>query len=276
MKFKIIEYNILDGFHTRDQPARFESERLIAARELVKNEKPDILILPEACDDEIAKHNLKIDYAKEFDLPYHFHGHKPNGSKHGISVLSRWPFKKKENYSMHDMKFVRVDIKIENKTIRVDALHPHPSLNSCEMAQFFKNVLRDIVPYSILTGDFNSWSASDKPYDRKKIISKFRTFAELKDKDENFVINIIDDKLTFEAMNIIENSNYIDTYKKFHKKEKEWTIPTALIDTNKDAAMRIDYIFCTKEFKILEAGIIKNELAEKASDHYPIYAVLEI
>ena len=39
---------------------------------------------------------------------------------------------------------------------------------------------------------------------------------------------------------------------------------------------RVDYIFCSKDFKILDSNIIKNKLTEKASDHYPITATVEI
>ena len=276
MKFKIIEYNILDGFHTRDNPARFEPERLKAARELIEAEKPDILVLPEACDDAITKHGIKVDYAKEFDLPYHFHGHRPNGSHHGISILSLWPFIKKENYSVKDMKFIRTVLKIDNKILTIDALHPHPDLNDTQTAQSFKVVIRDSAPNTILVGDLNSWSRTDKPFDRLKLIEKFRKFEGLKDKDIRFVGKLIDDRLTFEAMDVIENSDYVDTYHKIQKKGKGFTVPTNLTDIDKSGASRIDYIFCSKEFKVIDAGIIKTELAEKGSDHYPIYAVLEL
>jgi endonuclease/exonuclease/phosphatase family metal-dependent hydrolase len=54
------------------------------------------------------------------------------------------------------------------------------------------------------------------------------------------------------------------------------TVPTDLLSRHKDTGVRIDYIFCSSNFKVVNAGVIKNDLTEKASDHYPIYAVLEI
>ena len=68
----------------------------------------------------------------------------------------------------------------------------------------------------------------------------------------------------------------IDTYKSKHLSETNFTMPTDLRSENKDSAVRIDYIFCSGNFKIIDAKIIKKITAEKASDHYPIYSVLEI
>lgn len=275
-KLKIMEYNILQGFHTKSNPAILESERLTAARKIILSEEPDILVLVEACADNISKHGINIDYSKEFNLPYHFHGHKPNGSHHGISILSRWPLIEKEDYSIKDMEFVRIEIALNNKIIRIDALHPHPDLNDKQKARFFKGVIRDSKNNTILVGDFNSLSSRDK-HNRENLIKKFKSFPEFKDKEERDVEDLVDNRLTFEAMDIIEKSNFIDTYRQVHKKDKcSFTIPTNLHDIDKSAASRIDFIFVSKNINIIDANIIKNDLAEKASDHYPIYAILEI
>jgi len=275
-KLKVMEYNILQGFHTKSNPAMLEHERLVAARKLVLSEEPDILVLIEACADNISKHGINIDYSKEFNLPHHFHGHKPNGSHHGISILSKYPFIEKEDYSIKDMQFVRISVKLNNKLVRIDALHPHPDLNDKQKARFFKGVIRDSTENTILIGDFNSLSRTDK-HDRENLIKKVKSFPQFKDKEEKIVEEVVDDHLTFEAMDIIEKSNFMDTYRQIHKKGiNGFTIPTNLSDKDKSAASRIDFIFVSKNINIIDANIIKNNLAEIASDHYPIYAVLEI
>jgi endonuclease/exonuclease/phosphatase family metal-dependent hydrolase len=45
---------------------------------------------------------------------------------------------------------------------------------------------------------------------------------------------------------------------------------------NKDSSVRLDYVFCSNNFEVVDSGIIKNKSTERASDHYPIYAVLDI
>jgi len=275
-KLKIMEYNILQGFHTKSNPAILEHERLEASKKIILSEEPDILVLIEACADNISKHGIKIDYSKEFNLPYHFHGHKPNGSHHGISILSKYPFIEKEDYSIKDMQFVRISVKLNNKVIRIDALHPHPDLNDKQKARFFKGVIRDSTDNTILIGDFNSLSRADK-HNREKLIEKVISLPEFKYKDRKFVEELVDNHLTFEAMDIIEKSNFVDTYRQIHKKSiNGFTMPTDLLDKNKSAASRIDFIFVSKDIKIIDANIIKNEFTEIASDHHPIYAVLEI
>ena len=51
---------------------------------------------------------------------------------------------------------------------------------------------------------------------------------------------------------------------------------SALGGHDKGSGIRIDYIFCSTDFKVLDSVIVKNKLTELASDHYPIYSVLEI
>ena len=73
------------------------------------------------------------------------------------------------------------------------------------------------------------------------------------------------------------SENLIDSYLACNKKY-QGTLPTKnyALSKNKTGTMRIDYLFCSKEFKVLESGILKNNFSELASDHYPIYALLEL
>ena len=54
VKLRVMNYNILHGFHSPDNPPfnppfELNEERLRAAQEAVKREDPDILVLTEAC-----------------------------------------------------------------------------------------------------------------------------------------------------------------------------------------------------------------------------------
>ncbi len=277
MELKVVSYNILDGFHTREAPFHIEHERLNAARELMRQAKPGILVLTETCKPKITGHCVSIQYREVFGFDYCFHGPKPNGSKHGISILSHIPFTDFPfNYSMVDQKFVRAHFPVGNKNLCIDAVHPHPKLNELQKTQFFENVIRDRHAPYVLLGDFNSWSPQDRPFDRQSLIEKFMTFSDLREHPRGHIEHIVDNLLSCEAIQVLERRGLIDSFRKIHPAERAYTIPTDLSDPIKKAAVRLDYIFCSPDVKIVDAGIIRGPLAEKASDHYPVYAVLDI
>ena len=85
----------------------------------------------------------------------------------------------------------------------------------------------------------------------------------------------VEDSLQGATIATILNNGLKDT---FHYKPRafRYTMPSDMRSTDKDSATRLDYIFCLEKTKVLDAGIIKNAWTEKASDHYPVYATIEI
>lgn len=274
LRLKVMSYNILDGFHSPNRPYVFQPERLDAAKSIVANQNPAVLVLAETCEDSVTKHGIKIDYAKEFGFRHSFIAPKPQGSRHGITLLSNMLFSA-VNYSMHQQQFVRAYF--GDQKFCLDALHPHPDLNENSRAQFFKNVLRDGSRYHILVGDLNSWSPHDIEYiDRNKAISTFSSFQQLKDLPLDKIAELIDDKLSTNALKTLEREGFIDTYRAKNPKGHAYTVPTNLLSKDKGAATRLDYIFCSTNIKVVDADIIRGEETEIASDHYPVTATIEI
>ncbi len=277
MKFKIAEYNILDGIHTFDEPHKFQKERLQQLKQIIKSLNPDILVLAEACSAEANKHGVDVDYKKEFGFPHHFHAFAVSGKQHGNSLLSRYPIVSAENYSVYQRKFGRVEVKMGKKIVTIDIIHPHPSLTEIERTQFLTGVLRDMKTPYIIAGDFNTWSEEDmKGRDLTKIAQTLLELSPNRKEDKTLFMENMEKQATCQATNFVKSKGLIDTYRAVHKKGFRYTVPTDSCSMDKGAASRIDYIFCSKEFKVLDAGIVKNDLAEEASDHYPIYADLEL
>ena len=84
---------------------------------------------------------------------------------------------------------------------------------------------------------------------------------------------VLDALLSRKFIPFLRKNKLKDVMKKF---DDSFTIPTNLIDKKKESPIRIDYFFTSKDVKVNNAKVIKNELTEKASDHYPIYAILEL
>ena len=40
--------------------------------------------------------------------------------------------------------------------------------------------------------------------------------------------------------------------------------------------MRVDYCFVSPDVRVLDSYVVKNELSEVASDHYPLVTILDL
>jgi endonuclease/exonuclease/phosphatase family metal-dependent hydrolase len=277
MKLKVMEYNIFEGLAKEVEDGKYvvQKDRIRAAVSMVRKFDPDILVLCEASftpnhKNSIRRFGVLQNYAKIFNYPHAYYGVRSR--RDGTTVLSKYPLKG-EDFSLSKMSFVRVRISVEGREIMLDAAHPHPRVEEDDKRGFFKSIIRDRKRPYILSGDFNSISPRDL-YDKKKLLRGFNLMVpDDKSEAESIVKGILDLK----PGNYLVKTDLQDSYRVINKKRDfVYTNPTNLFRDYLDAAMRLDYIYCSKDLKVLDAGIIKNKLTDIASDHYPIYAVLEL
>ncbi len=273
MKIKVITYNTLTGFVDKNKKGIqvINKKRQKAAQKLIKEENPDILILTEA---NFVKSNSRIkrDYKKIFGYKYEIFGSDIyKDMDWGVSILSKYPIIESYDYTTKHSRWVRAMIKIKNKTMMVDGVHPDPYHNEYQRMQWFKTVIRDRKNPYILAGDFNAFSPEDK-YDKKKLIKGFT--ESLGDKWKYQAKEIVNSILKGDTIRFLLKEGLIDTFKKKHKRW-DYSYHTKL-SGNKYDYSRIEYIFCSKDLKLIDSGMIKNNLSEMASDHYPIFAILNI
>ena len=271
MKIKIMQYNIRTGFRKTEKPYNYEENRIHIAKNIIKKEDPDVLILNEAYFESKNKSGILMDYQKIFGFPFYAHGNYKNGPNPfwGHALLSKYPIIESLNKSRGLAGLFRNRIKIRNKIINLDIAHisPIPYLSSKKQEEFIKKILADKPKSYILSGDFNSLSPEDR-YDEEKMIKLWSKF-------EKNAKKVIGEMLKRDSIRCVLSRGLIDTYKAKNKKFG-FTIPTDFLSKDKSSGIRIDYIFCSKEFKVINSGIIRNNLTEKASDHYPIYATMDI
>lgn len=270
MKIKLMQFNIRTGFRITNKPYSFEGNRLEYAKKLVEKENPDILTINEAYF-ETKNNGILMDYKKIFNYPYYAHGNYKKGECPfwGSAVLSKFPIVSLNNKNVGLTGYLRIKIKLDKKIINLDLAHiaPIPLLTSKEQEKGIKNILNKPKKNYLLVGDFNSLSSLDN-YDSKKLINSWKKI------DPDAQKNVIE-MLKRDALRFALSTGLKDTYKEKNKKFG-FTIPTNFLSKDKSTGVRIDYILCSKEFKVIDSGIIKNNLSENASDHYPIYAILEI
>lgn len=263
-----MEYNIFNGFFDRDKNNELKpnKEREQAAKKIVNQEKPDILILTEA--DHTKNKNFKQNYKEIFNYPHGVFASKPLAHRDfGIGILSKYPIVKHKTFLFPKSRWIKTSIKIKKKIIHLDAIHPNPHNTQKEKENLFKKLVNKKENPYIVGGDFNAISPYDK-YDKKSLLNNFTKKLNNLEKANKIVKEIIKTNI----IRFLIKKGLKDTYKEKNKKQ-DYSYHTQLSGNN---YMRIDYILCSKDFKIISSGIIKNELAEKASDHYPIYAVLEL
>jgi endonuclease/exonuclease/phosphatase family metal-dependent hydrolase len=272
MKIKLVWYNILRGFHKKEENGSFtfEEKRLNGARKIISELNPDILFLGEADFNPLntlsGKSAKKIDYAKIFNYPYFFYSFVTE--RKGEAVLSKFPIVAKSS-STEMFSLIESNWNMQNKKIKIDIIHPYPKIPEKEKAERIKKILRKVRGPFILLGDFNALSPQDI-YSIEELTEGFRPA-----RGDGARENAIDAAQCLMIKEVI-NADLIDTFRAKNE-ERGDTFPTQAFSPFKEKGyMRLDYIFCSKEFKILESGIIKNKLADVASDHYPIYAVLEL
>ena len=270
MEIKIANYNIKDGFCDRvdDENHKYtlNLEKLEAGQRIIKEMNPDILIVCEA--DYSSEYGGFNDYKIIFNYRYGvFVSKRYMHRDFGIGILSRYPIVNVEKHTPENSRWIRADIKIQDKVVQVVAVHPNPRNTPTEKAVLFEEILNDKKVPFVLAGDLNALSPDD-PIDKEVLLQSFiKKFG-----DANKAHRVVEEMVKAETVQFLLNAGLQDTYSKLNK-TWDYTYHTKL---SGNSFARYDYIFCSNDFKITHSGVIKNELAEKASDHYPIYATLEL
>lgn len=258
-----MQYNILHGFHGVVTPFQFEEERLKAAKEVVRQENPDILALTEAAYGGSNPFGIRMDYAEIFGYPYSYFA--PRGNyEWGNCLLSKFPIQG-ETITLPNRTALRVKANLGTKILTVDIFHPDINITEDERVDAIKPLLANIPDCYILTGDFNSISDEDQ-YDKEKMLAGFKRF------DKNPELSVAE-LFRRKLVPYVKSQGLKDA---FSPETRHYTIPTNMCSTIKDSAMRIDYFFVPSKMKILKTKVVINDLTERASDHYPIVAILDI
>ena len=268
MRIKIISYNILNGLCSENRPFEVDQNRKKALIELLKKENPDILVLCEAACWPVVKQDDMKDYDTLITGLCSANSDEKSSEsfRWAPAIFSKFPIDHK-NLSKFCKSFLRTSIELGEKKLTLDAVHINPSVSEDDRAEFFRSVIKGQGGPYIISGDFNSLHPKDS-YDEEKLIRGYQAF--MGDNGEPKVKDII----KAVAMQPFVGSGLIDTHSAHNL--HDFTVPTDWRNKNKDSAVRLDYIFCSEDIKVLSSGVIKNEHAEKASDHYPIFAAVEI
>jgi endonuclease/exonuclease/phosphatase family metal-dependent hydrolase len=254
---RIVSYNILNGGEGRADPLA----------EVIEAQKPDIVALVEADVSAVVERiasRLGMDFI-----------HAP-GPKHACALLSRWPIRETINHAavVPDISRSFLEAVVQDplgSEWPIGVLHlPAGATESDEDARIRELAIildrfkdhRVAKRRHILCGDFNS----NAPYQRiDPVRCKIKTQEAWKKNGNKLPRRVI------EAMTGI---GYHDTYHGLHDEQLELI---GSLDTQ-HPGQRVDYIFtfAVPPAAIKDARVEQDRLAKYASDHFPIFAEMEI
>lgn len=263
MAIKIASYNLWEG--SKNTYFRFI--------DFVKEQHFDVLCLQEINgwqDNSFAKLNDFNDRAGYTDYEY-----GNSNSEYKLATVSMLPIVSK---TVHQEGFwhciVETHIKVEDTEIVIFNLHLDPWKEDPRVLEI-ERLLKKIDPSkpTLITGDFNSLSRQDK-YSPEFLTTlqkrKFYKFGQ--------------DELDYRVTDKLESAGFVDVAAKFA--HLDVTAPTQLGVTNasdeevpvSEVPARIDYMFASANAidLVKDYSVIKNEVTDKISDHYPIVITIDV
>lgn len=253
---KLMTYNIFDG----------GKDRLPIVIEAIKRESPDYLTINEANGFNDNGNEILKRVSREISLPYCDISLSGEYDYH-VAIFSKYPFKSVQKLKPLTRACLVVEIQLDLGLLSIASFHLAPYEENLRFPEI-DLILKFLKGQksSILMGDMNSLSKADEY--SLEIIKDFN--------DIQIKKYTTDGKLRFDVINKISLAGYYDSA--LHsKKNKITTVPTTLNEDKAHGQMRLDYIFLSKSLLPHLSGyeVVKNELTDKASDHYPVMIELK-
>ncbi|MEO6761725.1 MAG: endonuclease/exonuclease/phosphatase family protein [Candidatus Saccharimonadales bacterium] len=248
-------YNILDG----------GGNRLDLIAKVINNAHPDIITINEANGfNEDNGQKLKR-LSQKTGLPY-YHLALSGEYDYHVAVISKIPFKARQEVHPLMRAGIIVVVETEFGDVSICGTHLTPYSEAQRIPEI-RLIIDSQKKYKnrVLMGDMNSLSSNDgypssMPEDFNE--SQLKKFTK-------------DKILQFQVTNTINTAKYIDVAIKL-RKQADKTAPTSSNQDVTHASTRLDYIFVSTnlESHIASYQVIKDELTERASDHYPVLVEL--
>jgi len=265
---RLVSFNILEGL--RPTPAdeaerrRLDRERAEAAKEVVADLDPDILVLNEAlfCRAYEGRH---VDYANLFG--YQHEASALYGGSWGNAILSRHPISASQEFRIYNRGGLRATINAPSGRLSLASYHPHPHRYPENKARDFAELVAGVRGPLIVCGDLNSISPEDV-VDRAALEMAFRDFA---DNPKEVVGRFIDSgAAVFAELAALGLRDAVPA------EGRRYSIPTDLINPDKRSGIRIDHILANEMIKVISGEVVHSAASNRASDHHPVMIEFEI
>ncbi|MBA2538941.1 MAG: endonuclease/exonuclease/phosphatase family protein, partial [Deltaproteobacteria bacterium] len=234
-------------------------------------EAPDVIALTEAAYCGAAGRIIRHDFATMFALPHvataGFEGEWTN------VLVSRFPILHAERHELGrspsgiQPSALRTILDVGGRSVHVDIVHPSPHVPEAERVAAVAPLLETHQTPYIMLGDFNALSDED-PYTREGLRAQMLDHVVEPDA-------IVTQMLERQLIRSIRARGLVDS---LAVEARGHTIPTQLERgiATQGAQIRIDYIFVSSEFRVVDSQIVRRAPADEVSDHYPVVATLAL
>ncbi len=265
--FRAATYNILNGGQDKSNFSRFE---LIT--EIIRDIRPDVLVIQEAMrfsdDGNLAMHRFERETGLRGFLAVAASGqHVAVFLNPRLQVLAT-------SYDVTHFHHAAVFVSVltqEQERLSIVGTHlcPYGEDNRLPEALYLANYARE-RELVLLLGDMNSLS----PHERhsrniRALAPRYRA---------RYLLACEGHKPATNVVRVLERASFIDLWWQDRQSAPGYTAPTPLAKGREFSHMRVDYIFATERLAktLVECAVVRNRKTDRASDHYPVYADLNI
>ena len=261
-RLRLVSYNLLEGLRPippiAGERRQLDRERADAARRVVNDLDPDMLVLNEALYSRQYRGHM-VDYARLFGFPYQSAALYDDAW--GNAILSRCPILRSHEMRTEDRGGLVAAVDTPNGELMVASYHPHPSRPPSDKAADFERLVADLSGPLIVCGDLNCISPDDA-IDRSAMAAAFRRFA--RDPEAAVEQFIESGRHVFGALGKHGLKDAIPLA------GRRYSIPTDLISLDKSSGMRIDHILANEGIEVVAGEVVHSTATNLASDHHPV------
>jgi endonuclease/exonuclease/phosphatase family metal-dependent hydrolase len=263
--FRLVSFNILEGFRPISSERRLiDRDRVDAARAVVADLAPDILVLNEAlfCRQFAGR---AVDYGRVFSFPFQSVALYDNAW--GNAILSHCPIIKSQEMRIHNRGGLVATVETQEGQLSVASYHPHPGRYPENKALDFGQLVEGLTGPVIVCGDLNCISPEDH-IDRPQMIEAFRSFST---NAETAVDQFIESgKQVFGTLGKLGFKDAVPP------SGRRYSIPTDLINRDKRSGMRIDHVLANDAIEVIAGEVVQTTASNRASDHHPVMVEFRI
>ena len=183
---------------------------------------------------------------------------KIKGHDNGVTVLTKLPVEKFEAVRLFNRNAIKTTINgIDIFTTYLDDMNEDTRI---KQTKSLLELVKPNVP-TIIAGDLNTFDQDDV----KKSTLKLQDFFDKNPKLEEMK-TVINSMARAEVVEMFKSRGFIDMGKKSGN-----TVPSKLFPIKfNEPIMRLDYGFCTPDIKIESFEVLRDEVFDRLSDHFPI------
>jgi endonuclease/exonuclease/phosphatase family metal-dependent hydrolase len=259
---RLVSYNILEGLRPLGGDAAerraLDRDRAACAKAVVADLKPDILVLNEALFCR-AHDGHELDYAEIFDFP-HQAAALYDGAW-GNAILSRFAIQGAREFRIHDRGGLVVAIETPSGALTVASYHPHPDRSPSDKARDLSALIAEVEGPLLLCGDLNSINPDDA-IDVDGLIAGFAAFSPTPKPSARRFVESGD--VVFAALTGLGLRDAVPA------SGRRYSVPTDLINPDKQSAMRIDHILANSDVAVIAGEVVHSAATNRASDHHPV------